>query len=220
MGWIFYRHWLGMVISSLLSVVLKPVYEAYRLDDQRKRGYGELRDLLYVLSSGFASGRGLKEGIRDGCRTLRNSYGDKSLFASETESMLQIMEEGNASEVELFRNFAVRCGFPELKQVASMYQLCLSTGGDLPKAMIETSDSMLRRLQMYQEIQAKTAQKRLEFTIMIVMVPVLLIAVNGTSDYLGILYQTLQGRIVMTAAMIGLITAFLWTMKILEDGKR
>ena len=101
-----------------------------------------------------------------------------------------------------------------------MYQLCLSTGGDLPKAMIETSDSMLRRLQMYQEIQAKTAQKRLEFTIMIVMVPVLLIAVNGTSDYLGILYQTLQGRIVMTAAMIGLITAFLWTMKILEDGKR
>jgi hypothetical protein len=85
--------------------------------------------------------------------------------------------------------------------------------------MIETSDSMLRKLQLWQEIRSRTSQKRLEFIIMTMIVPLLLFSVNGTSDYFSPLYETVQGRVLMTLIYGGVIAAFLWSTWILERGK-
>lgn len=220
LGWMFYHHWLGAAISSLLSAPFQKIYEMFRLGQQRTQGYSELRDMLYVLSGSFASGSGLNEGIRDCHNMLKNSHGNRSLFADMTEAMVRAMEEGNASEIDLLQNFVMKCGFPELKQMASIYILCIQTGGNLPKAMMETSDAMLRRLQLWQEIRTRTSQKRLEFVIMTAMIPLLLIAVNGTSNYLEPLYESVKGRCVMTIALISLVSAFLWSIRILEGESR
>lgn len=190
-----------------------------RLEKQRTEGYSELRDMLYVLSGSFASGSGLNEGIRDCCRMLRNTHGERSLFLEKAEYMVRALEEGNASEIDLFQRFVKESGFPELKQVSSIYVLCIRTGGDLPKAMIETSDAMLRRLQLWQEIRSETAQKRLEFTVMAAMIPLLIVAVNATSDYLSPLYELPEGRLLMTVGLLCLGTAFFWSSRILEGGR-
>ena len=191
----------------------------YGLERQRTQGYLEVRDMLYILSGSFASGRGLKEGIRDCCRMLENAHGERSLFLKNVKYMLRSMEEGNVSERDLFSAFVKASGFPELQQMAAIYSLCIQTGGNLPKAMIETSDSMLRKLQLWQEIRSRTSQKRLEFIIMTMIVPLLLFSVNRTSDYFSPLYETVQGRVLMTLIYGGVITAFLWSTWILERGK-
>ena len=204
----------------VLSIPFQRVYSAIRLEQQRTQGYTELRDMLYVLSGSFASGSGLKEGIRECSKMLDATYGDHSLFQKNTGYMVRAIEEGNASEMDLFQGFVRSTGFPELKQVYAVYVLCIRTGGDLPKAMIETSDSMLRRLQLWQEIRSRTSQKRLEFSVMSAMIPLLLACINGASDYLSPLYGEPAGRWVMTAALILLMAAFLWSTRILEGGKR
>lgn len=209
-----------MALSALLCHPALKIYEVHRLHLQRRRAYEELRDVLYVLSSAFAAGGGLKEGMKESCRTLRFSYGEKSLLAGETEYVYRTLERGNAAEGRLLMEFAARTGLPELKQVAVIYSLCLRTGGDIPAAMIETSDAMLRRLQLWQEVEAQTSQKRLEFTLMTAVVPLLLAAVNSTSDYLTPLYETAVGRILMTTALTGLLAAAAWSTAIVEGGRR
>jgi len=151
---------------------------------------------------------------------LGTTYGEKSLFQKNAGYMVRAMEEGNASEMDLFQDFVRSTGFPELKQVYAVYVLCIRTGGDLPKAMIETSDSMLRRLQLWQEIRSRTSQKRLEFSVISAMIPLLLACINGTSDYLLPLYEQAGGRWIMTMALVLLMTAFLWSTYILEGGRR
>ena len=78
---------------------------------------------------------------------------------------------------------------------------------------------MLRKLQLWQEIRSRTSQKRLEFIIMTMIVPLLLFSVNRTSDYFSPLYETVQGRALMTLIYGGVIAAFLWSTWILERGK-
>ena len=150
---------------------------------------------------------------------LENAHGERSLFLKNVKYMLRSMEEGNVSERDLFSAFVKASGFPELQQMAAIYSLCIQTGGNLPKAMIETSDSMLRKLQLWQEIRSRTSQKRLEFIIMTMIVPLLLFSVNRTSDYFSPLYETIQGRVLMTLIYGGVIAAFLWSTWILERGK-
>lgn len=220
MGWLFYHHWIGCIGALIFSVPALRIYEALRLYDQRRRAYQELRDVLYLLSSTFAAGGGLKEGMEECGRILSVSYGEQSLLIREIDSVRRAIEEGNASEAWLLDQMAERSGLPELKQVAVIYGLCLRTGGDLSNAMIETADAMLRRLQLWQEVDAQTSQKRLEFTVMLVIVPLLLAAVNAASSYLSPLYETAVGRVVMTAALLGWWIAAAWSMAIMEGGRR
>lgn len=196
------------------------VYEVYRRYDQRQKGYQELRDILYVMSSGFSSGIGLKEAVGECCKTLRSSYGQQSIFLQKMEYMYRAMGEGNMSEEALFRQFTADTGFPELKQVAVIYGLCLRTGGDLPKAMIETADSMLRRLQLWNEVQARTSEKRLEFTVMISMVPGMIGAIESVSNYLDPLYESISGRVIMTLCLLGYLTSVVWSVSVLEGGRK
>ncbi|MBQ8590318.1 MAG: type II secretion system F family protein [Firmicutes bacterium] len=219
-GWLFYHHWLGTAISALLAVPFQGIYVSWKLQEQRRCGYQELRDLLYVLSSSFAAGRGLKEGVKDGLRTLQSSYGKESLLLLELEYMYRSMDAGKVSESGALKEFAKRTGFPELDQLAVIYGLCLQTGGNLPQAMTETSDSMLRRLQLWEDIQAKTSRKRLEFLMMTAMVPMLLASVSVSSDYLDPMYQTNTGRIFMTGSLLGLVISAVWASSIVERGNR
>ena len=73
---------------------------------------------------------------------------------------------------------------------------------------------------VWQEVDAQTSQKRLEFTVMLVIVPLLLAAVNAASSYLSPLYETVAGRVVMTAALLGWWIAAAWSMAIMEGGRR
>lgn len=220
LGWLFYRHWVGAVAAALIFLCLRPFYEKIRLQNQKSRLYEELKDLLYVLSSGFASGAGLSESLNRCAQMLKTSYGQQGLLWREAEFIKTAMEEGNASGQQLLSELARRSGLPELRQVALVYGLCLETGGDLQRAMIETSDALLRRLQLWQEVQTATAQKRLEFLLMAAMVPLMLIAVNATSDYLQPMYSTLWGRTVMTTALAGWISSILWSFAIVEGGRQ
>lgn len=220
LGWLFYRCMWGFMATAWLCLPAMRIYESHRLYNQRRRAYQELRDVLYMMSSAFASGRGFQEAMKESSRTLRFSYGEDSLLAKETEYICRVMVQGNVSEIRLLKEFSERSGFSELSQVEAIYSLCLRTGGDLPKAMIEASDAMLRRLQLWQEIEATTSQKRLEFAVMTAVVPLLLAVVGNTSDYLTPCYETAGGRILMTAALLGLFGAAAWSTAILEGGRR
>ena len=80
------------------------------------------------------------------------------------------------------------------------------------KVAIMTDKMAIRR-----EIRTLTAQKQLEGRIISVMPILVIMGLNVFSpEYLEVLYTTVAGRLIMTAALGGIAASFFLTQKLLD----
>ena len=75
-----------------------------------------------------------------------------------------------------------------------------------------------QNIELNKEKEVMLSQKKTESRILAAMPIIVTGIINITSpDYMEAMYTTSFGRFVMTAALAGTITAFLWSMKLVNS---
>jgi tight adherence protein B len=121
------------------------------------------------------------------------------------------------SDIEALEDLAVRSEEEDIDEFVQIYRSCRDHGGDMISIMTKTAGMITEKICIENDIKAALYQKKMEGVI-ITCVPVVILAMlrAGSRSYIEPLYTTLTGRIIMTAALAGMIAAYLMIRKITE----
>ena len=218
MGWLFYKSLLPVLVVPLFSKAITDRYQKLLVRKRQQQLRLQFRDLLHSMTASFATGRQLKEALKEGCVRLSDLYGEGSLLQSELSAMVSMVEESGASPIRLFRDLGFRSGVSEIRQFSDTCEICVETGGDLEKAAGKAIHILIDRIEVEDGIRSMTAQKRYEIKILSGIPCILILCLQLTSSgYMDILYTTTAGRILMTASLLLVATAYLWSILLLQS---
>lgn len=204
-GFLFYKNLILAAFVALLSLPLKGVFQRYAAEKRREELTAQFRDLLYSLSASVSAGRQLQTAFGEAREQLYICYGGDALLYREVDYMVRSVEESHDSLDALLQDFAVRSKIPEVKQFVHICEICRKTGGNMEQVIGKTAEVLMQKIAARRELEMLTAQKRMEARLLTVMPIAMVLLLNLLSpDYLSALYEGVEGRLVMTAALAGI----------------
>ena len=214
---VFYKDYLIAAAGGLACVFFVPLYKAFLCRRRMELLETQFRDFLYAVASSVAAGRQLSRALEDAELTLRSIYPQDAPLCMELAAINRAVREERGDEGALLKDLADRSGSEDIRDFVDVYVLCRRLGGDMEEVIRNTTGIMTDKMAIRREIRTLTAQKQLEGRIISVMPVLVILGLNVFSpDYLSVLYTTVAGRLIMTAALGGITAAFLLTQKLLD----
>ena len=197
----------GMYIACMVQK------EVERKREERCRE--AFKRLLLSMETALEAGYSLENSVVAAVEDLQKIFGGTGHFRRESgerkgktgfiSSLFGEMLHGIELRVpvwQVMQDFAEKTGVSEAEELAQVLRIQQRAGGNLIRTMRSTVDKLRAGLEVQQEIETVTAEKRLEQRIMTLM-PALIICylrlTNGA--YIAPLYTTAAGTVVMTAAL-------------------
>ncbi len=205
---LFYNSIIISLLLGFTSVFCIKHYEKHLSEKRRAILKSQFRDLLYSLSSSFASGRQMTEAIVEAITNLEVIYEETSPIVVETKRMLTCIQEARESEESVLADFAARSGVKDIVNFTDVYITCRNTGGNLEKAVMSASRILMEKIEIDEEIRVMTVQKIFEGRIISLMpIGIILFLRLVSPEYLQIMYETVTGRLLMTVALACIVYA-------------
>ncbi|WP_270810900.1 type II secretion system F family protein [Hungatella effluvii] len=216
-GYVFYH---SIILSAFVALfcVKFPKIRTRQIIDKRKRQLMlQFKDMLYSLSSALSVGKSVETGIRDSLQDLRVIYPDPETdILRELEYILRGIGISNTIE-EMFGQFAERADLEDIDNFVDIFVTCKRTGGDLIEVMRSTSNTIGEKIEVKQEINTMISGKKYEFNFMMVLPVILILFLTLTSgDYMAPVFQTIVGRLAMTAAIVTFVLAYVVGSRIMK----
>ncbi len=214
---LFYKSLFLSLICGLLCLRGLSLYKEHITERKKTIVLKEFNEVLYSMSTSFEMGKSLVFALEQAERILITIYKDKSLLAKEIMKTRLEITNGNQREEVALTSFSQRVPMEDVRDFIDVYIFCKKTGGNLGKVIRSSSQIITEKITMEREIVALMSQKKFEGQIIIGMPIVTVLFLNIVSpDYLGLLYTTIQGRIIMTVSIVGIIVAFLYMNKLTQ----
>jgi len=204
-GYLFYKSWLASMILLPFGWLAVPGLQGWLSARRRRELAGQFRQFLYAFSTSLSAGRSVENALLAAERDLAMiDPSGKSLLCRELKAMNGQIRNGLSAE-KAFARFAERVPIQEAAQFSAGFSLCKQTGGDLGE-----------KIEMQQEMEAITAQKRFEAKAMAV-IPFALIAflAFGSPDYMAPLYDGI-GRLIITVVLLLLAGCHVWITRLMR----
>lgn len=212
---LFYHSIAFSLAGGILPYFALRNYRQWKAEKRRTLLTIQFKDLLYSLSASIAANFQISEALANGLESLRMLYDESTPLISELKYMVKNISENRESDIQIFLDFAKRSHCEDIDNFVQVYMTCRTMGGNLEKVIKSTTEIIVDKINIESEIRTLTAQKKFEGKIISMMPFAILLLLNLFSpDYLEPLYTTLTGRIVMTAALGGLVFAFFLTERL------
>ncbi len=216
-GFIFYRN----IFLALLLTPLAFYYPKLKKKELIQRRKDELnfqfKDLLYSLSSSISAGRAMEGAFADALKDLSIIYPDsESLILIECRYFVKNVEMNEGLE-DILDDFENRAGLEDVTGFVDVLKSCRKAGGNIVEVIRTTTSVIQDKIEIKNEIQTMIAAKKFEQRIMsLTPVMMILILSLAAGDYMAPIFNTLQGRLAMTLAMVVLGVTYLLSEKIME----
>lgn len=217
LSYLFYKSHILSIIFSL-GALFYPSFKVKKIIKKRKEELNiQFKDMLYSLQSSLWAGKPIELAFGEVVKDLRILYPDPATYIILESSCIVKKIEMNKTVESAIQNFAERSGVDDIKDFAEVLQICKRTGGNLVEVVKRTTCIINDRIEMEQDINTMLAKRNLERKVLNIM-PVMVLALLSITagDYIGPVYTTIAGRIVMTLAALLLVVAYLISKKIMD----
>lgn len=217
LGFIFYQN----IIVSLLPTPFALLYPKIRTREIITKRQNELnlqfKDLLYSISSSLGSGKALETAFKESLKELSIIYpNEETLIIKEIQYMQRKLDMNDQIE-DVLADFADRSKLEDVRSFAAILQTCNKRGGNVIEIIRNTSNVINDKIEVKQEITTILAQKKFEQKILSVMPIALILFLSATQkDYMEPVFTTALGRVVMTIAIIFIISGYMIMKKIMD----
>ena len=205
----------GLIISYLMyrnilfSVVIIPFARRIKgfvtesiIRSRRRRYMTEFKDFLFMVSTAIGAGRSMKDAIFESVPSLLNIYGSRSILAGDLKKAYERMETGGENDVGVLRDLADASGLEDVKDFVTVYSICKTTGASLITALGKAAGVIMEKMSIDREIEELVRRKEGEGLVIFAMPALIILFLNLTApDYIAPLYETIAGRIIMTAVL-------------------
>ena len=170
---------------------------------KRKRTYmAEFKDFLFMASTAIGAGRSMKDAIAESIPSLKNIYGKKTILTNDLEKAYERMDVGGENDVSVLKDLAESSGLEDVHDFVTVYTICKSTGASLISALNKAAGVIMEKMSIEREIEELIRRKESEGIVIFAMPVIIILFLNITApDYIAPLYETLVGRVIMTAVL-------------------
>ncbi len=198
-----------MYRNILFSVVVIPFagrikgFVSDAIIRRRKRQYmAEFKDFLFMVSTAIGAGRSMKDAIAESIPSLKNIHGKKSILTNDLQKAYERMDIGGENDVSVLKDLAEASGLEDVHDFVTIYTICKSTGASLINALNKAAGVIMEKMSIEREIEELIRRKESEGIIIFAMPAIIILFLNLTApDYIAPLYETVIGRVIMTAVL-------------------
>lgn len=216
-GWLFYKSIAAALIMTVLPILFFKRYKKYVILLKKERINSEFKDVLYAFSDAAASGRQADSAIINSYKNLKNIYGEDNILTKEFEYMSARIRETKDSPDRLLMEFGIKMGIEDIRNFMEIYCICIKSGGDKEKAINKAAGIIREKIALRQELSGILISKKIEACILC-GIPIVVLGFMQifSGEYSGILYTSLQGRLIMTACLGAALWAAALCLKIMD----
>ena len=160
----------------------------------------EFKDFLFMASTSIGAGRSMKDAVSESVPSLKNIYGEKSILAEDLTKVYERMAKGGENDVSVLMELAESSGIEDVHDFVTIYSICKTTGASLITALNKAAAVIMEKMSIDREIEELIKRKESEGLVIFAMPVLIILFLNLTApDYISPLYETIAGRIIMTA---------------------
>ncbi|MCD8055047.1 MAG: type II secretion system F family protein [Lachnospiraceae bacterium] len=213
---LFYRSVAALCLLLPVGLCLPLALRGTLAAGRRRQLASQFRDGALAVASALSVGYSAENAWAEAAEEMAVVYGEEGMITQEFRGICRKLALNQNAE-EAVEDLARRSGVPEIEQFAQVYGAAKRSSGDLAPILRDTAAILSKRIRLQEEISSLVAAKRLEFAIMSLMPAGILVYINlGSPGFTDPLYQSLAGRVVMTACL-GLYALAVWLgLKILS----
>jgi tight adherence protein B len=217
LGYLFYSNIFLAICFSVSSIYFSKVYKKIMLSKRRRDLNFQFRDLLFSISSSISSGRQMMEAIKESRETLDMIYSENDYINIEVNKIYNRLINSKESLDTVLIEFSKKCLIEDITNFVDIYLTCRHTGGDINKVISKTCSLIMDKINIQKELETLTANKKLEGKILVVIPLITLLLLKIFSpDYIAVLYTTSIGKLIMTFALLGIVSSYLLILKITQ----
>lgn len=216
-SYLMYRNILFAVVVIPLAPKLRESLRDMLADRRRQRYRAEFKDFLFMASTSIGAGRSMKDAIGESIPTLESIHGKDSILAGELSKAYERMEAGGENDVSVLMDLASASGLEDVYDFVTIYSICKTTGASLIIALSKAASVIIDKMTIERETEELVKRKEREGAVIFVMPVAVILFLNLCApDYISPLYETLAGRIIMTAVIAGAAGIFMLIQKIVK----
>lgn len=207
--------WAAFVLFPLAVLIFK---QRKRKIIEKKKQEMEIqfKDMLVSLSDALKTGYSVHNALKESYKDMVSVYGQESYICRELRLMISKIKI-NVSEEEVFHEFAKRTQLGNAVLFSRIFLVAKRTGGNMTDVIRSVTDDIVLKENANEEIIVSITEKRLEQKIMTGIPILLILYVKVMSPgFLDIMYETIAGRVVMTACIIAYVAAYIWAQNIVR----
>jgi tight adherence protein B len=201
---------LGAFVLGLFAFLLPPAVLSFLSNRKKRQFEGLLPDTLQLLSSTLRAGYSMMQGVEAVSQEAAEPMG-KELRRVVTEARL-----GRPLE-EALEGVAERMESEDFGWAVMAIRIQREVGGNLAELLLTVADTMTQRERLRRDVSALTAEGRMSAYVLGGL-PVGLGFVLWTMnpDYIGRLFETGLGQVMLGLAIVAMAAGFAWMFKIIK----
>ena len=212
----FYDSKVLLVVTLPLSFVI-PFFEKDQFIKKRKEKLlNEFKDFLRVLKTFLEASYSVENAFAMSVRDVMMLHGKESMMVKELKSMVSLLKINKPIDI-VFKKFADKTHMEDIIDFSEVFIISKLHGGNISKIIGNTINVINDKIEVKIEIDTVTASKRFEQKLMNLLPFLIIIYMNiSSSSFLRPLYTTLEGRLLMTFALVVYFFSVKISKKILE----
>ena len=203
LSYLMYRNLIFAVIMIPAAPRIQVMVSGILADRRRRQYMTEFKDFLFMLSTAASAGRSMKDAIGEAIPALENIYGKNSVLTRELALAYERMEIGGENDETVLIDLAGKSGSEDVHDFVTIYSICKTTGASLITALSRAAEVIIGKMTIEREIEEIVRRKEGEGMVILVMPVIVILFLNlFAPDYIAPLYETLAGRMIMTAVIV------------------
>lgn len=201
---------LGAFVVGLFAFALPPVVLSFLANRKKRQFEALLPDTLQLLSSTLRAGYSMMQGVEAVSQEAGEPMG-KELRRVVTEARL-----GRPLE-EALEGIAERMESEDFGWAVMAIRIQREVGGNLSELLLTVADTMTQRERLRRDVSALTAEGRMSAYVLgglPVGLGIVLYTMNP--EYIGRLFETGLGQIMLGLALVSMAAGFAWMFKIIK----
>lgn len=212
----FYRSLILFLMVLPLAFVY-PFLKCGELKEQRQHQLKlQFREAIQFMASSISAGYSVENALKVSTTNLTDLYGEDAMMTREFRGMVLKIRMNRTME-ELFKDFGERSGVEEIMNFAEIFAVSKRSRGEMVPIVNHVARVIGDKISVKEEIINMTTEKKFEQRIMNCMPFFIILYVDVSSPgFFTVMYSSMIGRIVMTAALMIYAAAVVLAGKILD----
>lgn len=212
----FYNSVLVLFISIPIAVLFPFFMKQDYIKKRKDKLLSEFKDFLRILKSFLEASYSIENAFALSIRELTMLHGSDSMIVKEIKAIVSKLKINKPIDIA-FKNFADKTHIEDIIDFSEVFIIAKMHGGNISKIIGNTINVINDKIEVKIEIETVTASKRFEQKLMNLLPFLIIIYMNiSSSSFLRPLYTTIEGRLLMTFALVVYFVSIKFSKKILQ----
>lgn len=215
-AWLFYDSIIGLIVFPLVFILNGRRFSEEKKKQRDSRVQDEYKEMLISVSGALQTGYSIENSFKEAENDLLMLYGEKSILYPKIRQMNGKVRMHIPVE-QAFYEMAVDIDSDDMIGFAEVFRFAKRLGGDYIANVRNSAARIREKVELSQEIDTMTAEKRFELKIMTVM-PMGVFAYMRLSapEFMTGAYHSFTGIAVMTTALVIYVGAIFLGRRIID----